>query len=679
MVGGCIIFGNGRFLFMYRKFRVAKELPVCVNKLFMSLSQLKIFFALISVLFVAPVWADSTSNTNTSQVQPILHILDYVAVDYPGVFHNGKIENKQEYAEQKEFAGRLVTLSTQLPESTQKAALVKMAKRIQRAIAQQTPAAQVAKLCGEMTTQLINSYKVNVAPRIAPDSAGVSVLYQENCAVCHGAEGFGNGPNARNIEPHPANFHDQVRQQHRNVYSLYNTISLGVEGTAMRSFSELSSQQRWQLAFFVSNFYSDSGARHEGEKIWYETKSNPAIASLQQLTQITPAQIRQAHGQKGVDLLAYLRANPAQLSTSKISPWQFARESLTNSLVAYAKGDKTSAYEMSVAAYLEGFELVETQLNAVAPDLRKQIEKDMMDYRALIKSDAELDTLRQSQSNIVALLQEAHDRLDSNSASGAVNFFSALLILLREGIEAILILAAIAAVLNKSGRKDGMRYLHYGWTSALVLGFITWYVAAHTITISGANREFTEGITALVAAVMLVYVGFWLHKQTYAMQWQEFIRTKISRSLSTGALTGLAAVAFLAVYREVFETILFFETLSLQSGPSGLVFVVSGGLSAAVLLVVLAWLIFKFSVRLPMKLFFRINAVFLYALAVVFTGKGIAALQKAGLVPINSINIFEIDALGVYPNLQSLGTQLLMVFIALGLFWYSRRKLTRNL
>jgi len=636
-----------------------------------------VLFVLLSVFFALPTWANSTNSTSVGQ--PILHILDYVAVDYPGVFHNGKIENKQEYAEQKEFASRLVMLTSKLPESTQRTALIKMAKGIQRAIQRQATGAQVAKLCGEMTTQLINYYNISVAPRTAPVLEGVSGLYQENCAACHGVEGYGDGPNAMNIEPHPANFHDQIRQQHRNVYSLYNTITLGVDGTAMRSFSELSSQQRWQLAFYVSNFYAESGARSEGRKIWLDTKSKPVIASLQQLTQTTPAQIRKSQGDKGAALLAYLRANPEQLVTHKISPWQFARESLSNSVTAYAKGDKEAAYEMAVAAYLEGFELVETQLNAVAPELRTQIEKDMMNYRAMIKSGADLNTLEKYQVNIVTQLDEAHDRFDTNSASGVVNYFSALLILLREGIEAILILAAIAAVLNKSGRREGIKFIHYGWASALIMGFVTWYIAAHTITISGANREFTEGITALVAAIMLVYVGFWLHKQTYAMQWQQFIRTKISRSLSTGALTGLAAVAFLAVYREVFETILFFETLSLQSGPSGLVYIVSGGLSAVVMLVVLAWLIFKFSVRLPMKLFFRINAIFLYALAVIFTGKGIAALQKAGLVPVNSINIFEIDALGVYPNLQSLGTQLLMVFIALGLFWYGRRKLARDI
>jgi high-affinity iron transporter len=662
-----------------------------------------VFTLFVMSLFGIPAWATPQNASHDAAVQPLLHILDYVAVDYPGVFQNGKIKNKQEYAEQKEFAARLVTLSEKLPESgnggsddsttafpspkianmnkvVSKATLVGQAKRIYREIQQRSAPAQVAKLCAEMNAQLIASYNVAVAPRSAPAPQGVSSLFQQNCAACHGAEGYGNGPNAQSLQPRPANFHDGDRQQYRSIYSLYNTISLGVDGTAMPSFSQMTSEQRWQLAFYVSNFYANDAVRQTGAKLWSETPSLPAIQNLQQLTQATPAQLRKINGDDGVAVLAYLRANPSQLTGKTItrSPWTFASESLTDSVDAYIAGNKESAYELSVAAYLEGFELVETQLNTVAPELRKQIEKDMMTFRDMIKSDANATDLRTTQQNIVNMLDEAQSQLSTNKASSVVNFFSALLILLREGIEAILILAAIAAVLNKTGRSEGMRYIHYGWVSALGLGFVTWLIAVNTITISGANREFTEGVTALVAAAMLIYVGFWLHKQTYALQWQHFIKAKISNSLSNGALTGLAVVAFLAVYREVFESILFFQTLSLQSGPAGNAYIVGGALTAAALLALVAWLIFKFSVRLPMKLFFRINAVFLYALAIVFTGKGIAALQKAGLVPVNPINIFEIEALGVYPNLQSIGMQLLMVVIAVALIWYSRKKLSRD-
>jgi len=204
---------------------------------------------------------------------------------------------------------------------------------------------------------------------------------------------------------------------------------------------------------------------------------------------------------------------------------------------------------------------------------------------------------------------------------------------------------------------------------------VTWYVAGTFINISGANRELTEGITALVAAAMLIYVGFWLHKQTYAIQWQHFIRTKVSQSLTNSALTGLAVVAFLAVYREVFESILFFHTLWLQTDAGGHTHIIAGMTTAVVMLVLIAWAVFKFSVRLPLKLFFRVNSVFLYLLAIVFAGKGIAALQEAGRLPIDPVRFFEVDALGIYPNAESLGAQAALIGIAVILLFFNRFKL----
>ena len=206
------------------------------------------------------------------------------------------------------------------------------------------------------------------------------------------------------------------------------------------------------------------------------------------------------------------------------------------------------------------------------------------------------------------------------------------------------------------------------------MGAVTWVAADTFINISGANRELTEGFTALIAAAMLIYVGFWLHKQTYAMQWQHFIRNKVSQSLSTSALTGLAVVALLAVYREVFESILFFQTLWLQTGSSGHGHIISGSLTAVALLAVIAWAIFKFSVRLPLKLFFRVNAVFLFLLAVVFAGKGIAALQEAGKLPADPVRFFQIDALGIYPTAESLGIQASLIALAVLLLLFSRYK-----
>ena len=114
----------------------------------------------------------------------------------------------------------------------------------------------------------------------------------------------------------------------------------------------------------------------------------------------------------------------------------------------------------------------------------------------------------------------------------------------------MLVLAAIIAFLVKAGRRDALPYVHAGWVSAIALGGITWLVATYAIGLSGANREITEGVTALLAAAMLIYVGFWLHNKAYAHAWNRFIKEQVGSALEKKTLWAMAGVSFLAVYRE---------------------------------------------------------------------------------------------------------------------------------
>ncbi|WP_455199807.1 FTR1 family protein [Kaarinaea lacus] len=644
-------------------------------------------YTLLLTLFLFPfvsVNAKTGDTTNDNDIdievqriaQKMVHMLDYVAVEYPEIVVNGKVTDVEEYKEQQEFAEQLQLMANRLPANS--TSIKQETAQLFRSIEQKGSSEEIVALSHNISLKLINKFHVGVAPRVIPEPGSAKTLFIENCSTCHGADGYGDGPQAATLQPPPANFRDRERQQHRSVFSLYNTISLGVNGTAMPSFDNLTSQQRWQLAFYVSNFFATDIERAKGEAIYTATKSRPSIKSLEQLTQSTPAQVTAKYGSDGLAELAYLRSNPEEIGKATINPLKVAEDGIQASFLAFQKGDHSSAYDLAVAAYLEGFELVETPLDSAAPELRKEIEIAMLKYRDMVKTDTDPDEVQAAQENIITMLSAAAIKLDNGSLSSSLNFFSAFLILLREGLEAILILAAISAVLIKTGRSNMMRYLHIGWVSALALGGLTWFAADHFINISGANREMTEGITALIAAAMLIYVGFWLHKQTYALHWQHFIKTKVSQSLTESALAGLAVVAFLAVYREVFESILFFHTLWLQSNIEGQADIVSGMLTAAGILGLIAWGIFKFSIRLPLKLFFRVNSVFLYLLAIVFAGKGVAALQEAGKLRVDPINFFEIDALGIFPNLESLGIQATMIAAAVLLYIVSRNKIKRE-
>jgi len=604
-------------------------------------------------------------NAGGDTPQKLLHILDYVSVEYGNIVQNGKILDSGEYDEQVEFAQQFLTYLQKLPEGATKQSLSKDGLLLQQVIRNKGDAKQLSNLSANMSRAIIENYRVEITPRHLPDLGNAAPMFQQYCSACHGESGLGDGVQAAGLEPQPANFHLQERQQFRNIYSLYNTISMGVNGTAMRSFNpELSDNQRWQLAFYVSNFYASPAQQNKVQSLQGSTPKH--IINLRQLTQITPNQAKQQFGEDGELELLYLRNNPSALQDLIKDPFLIVEDNLRASVSAHQAGNFQQAYDYAVAAYLEGFELVEPKLKAVDRDLLKQVENAMKKFREMSRDKQEtVVTLQSLHNEISKLVEQARVKINDSQLSQTVNFVSTFLIILREGVEAILVLAAIFAVLTKSGRREMSKYLHLGWLAALALGAFTWFVAANIFSISGASRELSEGITAIVASAMLVYVGFWLHRQSTAKQWQSYIHEKINQSLSNKAITGLALIAFLAVYREVFETILFINTLWLEADHASKTQIVIGAASAMGILVLLAWGIFKFSLRLPLKLFFRINAIFLYALAVVFAGKGIAALQEAGKLPSNTIPFIEIDALGIYPNLESLSVQAFLIVLAL--------------
>ena len=510
-----------------------------------------------------------------------------------------------------------------------------------------------------------------MAPRTTPSLANAAALYQSHCAQCHGATGYGNGPRAASLETRPINFHDRKRQGQRSIYSLYSSITLGINGTPMPSFSNLSEPDRWELAFYVSNFFATDQERARGKLLWQSPAFRNAFPNLNALTQATPVQ----YGDDGIAVLAYLRSHPEKVSINSPTPMDISQQKLAASVDAYKSGDTKYAYDLAVSSYLEGFELVETPLIAVDANLKTTIEAAMTKYRqALRKGQASPQEISQQASSIEALLDKAESELHSGTLSPSMGFTSSLIILLREGLEAILVLAAIITFLIKTDRRDAVIYVHMGWITALIAGVVTWYATKQIISYSSVNRTLTEGFTALFAAAMLLYVGYWLHNHSNADRWKNFINGRIHETVSTGAVWGLVFISFVAVYREAAETVLFYETLWLQTDPGNYGYLLGGLLTAILILLAMAWLMFRLSIRLPLRLFFRANATLLTVLAVIFAGKGIAALQEAGKLRVDPINIPEIHLLGIYPTVESIGLQLILVALTLAWLFYARSR-----
>ncbi len=596
------------------------------------------------------------------ETQQLLQLLDYVGVDYAEAVEDGKVINSGEYEEMIEFSGAITSTIAALPWDEAKAPLQQEAAALKVAIATKRPPADIAAMSGAMRSRIMNRYKVVAVPAQQPDFALARQLYASNCAACHGVSGMGDGPAAKGLEPTPTDFLDTVRASQRSLFGLYNTITLGVNETAMRPFGLLSDHERWSLAFYVGSLASqadDSGA----------LASLSPINNLKQLTTITPAEALTQYGDAGASTMAALRRNPSELFAQNSDPLALARNLLEQSVSRYRQGDASEAQQLAVTAYLEGFEVVESGLSIKDAELSKEIEGAMAAFRNLLRQGAPHRLINARQAELDSMLTQAQKTMAQQGLSASGAYTSALVILLREGLEAILVLAALIAFLIKTGRRDALPYLHAGWIAAIAAGGLTWWASVSLFTITGAMREVTEGLAALIAAGILFYVGFWMHSKTNAKSWQKFIEGSVEKALSASTLWSMAGLAFISVYREMFETILFYQAIWVQSDTGGHGMIFAGMLSAVAALLVLGWFILKYSTRLPLRQFFAITGAFLFLLAVVFAGKGVAALQEAGNLPYDPLHLPLISSIGFADSLQGLLLQGVMIALTAWLVW----------
>jgi high-affinity iron transporter len=513
--------------------------------------------------------------------------------------------------------------------------------------------------------------------RSAPDTARGATLFAAQCASCHGPEGRGDGPAAKGLDPAPANFQNRGRMTQRSVYSLYNTITLGVTGTSMPPFAQLSDDDRWALAFHTGSLGLDAQRDAKGGELWKAGRGRDEVGTLRAIATLTGEEVAAKYGADVVSVFDHLKAHPAELHKGAESPIAYARRLLRESAAVYAEGKREEAQRLAIASYLEGFELVEPGLDAVDRPLRQDIEARMIAYRDLLRRAAPVTEAAALAERIDGLLAASAEKLSGEGLSPTTAAVSAFLILVREGLEALLVVTAIIAFLMKAGRTEGLPWIHAGWIGALLLGGVTWFAAAMLIEVTGATRELTEGVTALLAASILLYVGFWLHDKSHARAWKQFIDQNLSGALQKGALWTLAALSFIAVYREVFETVLFYQALWQQAGPGAHGAVLGGFASGAVALAVIAWMILRYGVRLPIGPFFAVCSVLTVMLAIAFTGNGIKALQEADVLAASPIHGISVPVLGIYPTLQTLLAQLAVVVLVVGAFVWTRKARTR--
>ncbi|MGI2000430.1 cytochrome c/FTR1 family iron permease [Shewanella frigidimarina] len=627
----------------------------------------------IASVFSTSLWAQSPAVTSQEishetspdllkQTRQILQLAEYIGVDYSEAVTEGRISNPDEFAEMQQFASIIIEktnlLANDVPNS-----LTADALQLQQSIADKSSLDVIQGLSQKIRNQLLSQSPALVLPTQLLAKENVKQLFIENCSTCHGDLGQGDGPLAKSLSPEPTNFTDQERAMNRSLLGLYDAISDGLDGSAMRAFSELNDQQRWSLAFYVGSLAFEPTATAT------EHIKHDANIELQQWVNSNPTQLIQQN--VGIDKaqLSLLRSQPERLFQHADSPISVARTNLQAAVKAYKANEFAQAQTLAVSAYLDGFELIENNLDAHDSSLRKSIESQLLNFRNILKTTGQDNQVNQQLTSILAQLDQADTLLTGQSLSNNAMFSAALIILLREGLEALLVIIALMTVLIKTERQDAIKFVHFGWISALAAGVLTWWAADNLISISGASRELMEGGAALLAALVLFYVGYWMHSKTQGSKWQSYIKNNVDRHLNTGTLWGLTGLAFISVYREVFETILFYQSLLTQaigsaSSNEQVSYLVYGLLAGMAILAVIAWLMMRYSVKLPLARFFAVSSYFMLILAFILAGKGISALQEAAVI---SLTPFPIDVsiswLGIASTWQGLSTQMVIVVL----------------
>lgn len=444
-------------------------------------------------------------------------------------------------------------------------------------------------------------------------------LYAANCAGCHGAAGAGVAPAGNWTAPGSLVL--------TNDETLFETIRDGVQGTTMPGFAgKLGDAERWQIVAFVRAL-SLGGPLRPGTPI-------PSVDDL--MPKVDAARVQQAISE--------------------------SRRLLDEAVAARRAGD-AGASGLATDAYMQ-FEPVEKRLGALDSSLVGRVEEGFVRVRTALREPG--TTISPELEAMVATL---HGDLDAAgtvlepTADAWVRFAQSLAIILREGFEMVLVVGALLTYVRRTGQGALVRSIHVGSGVGVVASLITAVLLTTLLRLTPGAGPILEGASMLLAAGVLFWVSYWLISKSEADRWQRYIQGKVKAAIASGSGGALALAAFLAVYREGFETILFYQAL-LAGAPAGDTMIALGFVAGLVLLGALYVALKQVGIKIPMAQFFVVTGGLLYLMAFIFAGKGVFELQEAGVVGLTSVAWApRIPALGIYPSAETLLAQGVLVVL----------------
>ena len=620
-----------------------------------------------ALALLGPQQQEPAANEQAPAVRRLAATAQLGAQEYRAGVQNGRVVAKAEIEEARLFLAEARRSATLLPPDVGRSTARALDDIVGLVAATADPDTVQARVIA-LTTSLSQRLGISLEdiPAETPSLARGAQVFRESCASCHGDLGRGDGPMAAGLDPKPANLTDGAALADASPLDFYRRVTIGVVGTAMPAFEgRLSTDDRWAASAYATLLRLPPP---KGEV-------PPALRRFDATASLTDAEVQGQLAASGPDTsrprVAAVRSVQLQAdaaATARIFAGVRSQLDSADKLVRAGRGAEASSAAFD--AYMT-FEQVERSVRAKNPDLAASLENRFAALRTRAAggaTPAELDRIR---SGLAADLENA-ERVLGETLSPFNLFLQSFVILVREGLEAILVLGALMAFLVKTGAAHRKRDLHVGVGAAIGASLLTAFALETVFRLSPARREALEGLTMVVATAVLFYVSYWLLSKMEVAKWNRFVRGKVQDAVSSGSALALASAAFLAVYREGFETVLFYKALFVAGGSgSSTVAVIAGIALGAVVMVIVYLAINRFGVRLPLKPFFGVTSAFLYYMAFVFAGKGVAELQEGNILPTTIVPWApRIPALGIYPTSESLAAQgVLLVLLIVAVLW----------
>lgn len=603
-----------------------------------------LFVALLFIVAAPPFLtpAESQSGKLESRVKKIVMMLNIVNKEYHEGIADGEVINAAEYEESQVFLeqafGRYLTLTQEASGKGKPDELADRFSSLVQVIKDKEDPAVIHSEVNAINAGILKKFNIELSqtPSEPVSLTNGRTLYMSNCKLCHGLAGQGDGLLASQLDPKPAVLADPqlTGDEFSKPFDSFQIINVGIANTAMVGWGDqFSEKELWDLTYFIRSF-SNKNVRL------------PLLVS--QGTSPDSAKIQES-------------------STKKIFTEVLLL--LNQSLKAYREGHVREASESAFDAYLT-YEKVEALLITKRKELGLKLESSFGRLQAEIKRQAPIDLVEKVGERISADLKEAQQVLTQEIGFTGL-FIQSLSIIVREGFEAILIIAALIMFLVKSRNRDKLKAIYMGVLSGIAASFLTAYILQGILDISPASQEMMEGVIMLVAVVVLFYVSYWLVSKIETAKWQSYITGKMQKAVTTGSAFTLSLVAFLSVYREGFETVLFYKALYLYAGDTT-AGIIPGFFSGCAVLGVVYFLINQLGMRIPVKWFFVVTSVFLYYMAFTFMGKGLHELQMGGALSMSLADFApEIPWLGIYPTWETFIGQMVLVAAYVGALVYT--------